>query len=65
MSHTEVLKDVPNAKVAEIKSSFEQEGASVIVKDQGNGLSTLVATFPDPPVSETAKAALALGAKFA
>lgn len=64
MPHIEVLTDVPDAKVAEIKASFEGEGASVDVVKQGNGLSKLFATFPDPPTSVTAKAAQALGAKI-
>ena len=55
MAHVETMKDVPSAKVAAIKSSYEQEGATVIVVDQGGGLSTLVAIFPDNPTSNTAK----------
>ena len=58
MARVEVLKDVPNANVAEIKASFEDEGATVIVTAQGNDLSTLVAIFPDEPASDTAKTVL-------
>jgi hypothetical protein len=63
MSHIEMIKDVPNAKVAEVKASYQNEGAtSVLVCDQGGGLSTVVATFPDPPASDTAQKAAAQGA---
>lgn len=61
MAHVETLKDVPSANVAAIKTSYEQEGATVIVVDQGGGLSTLVAIFPDDPTSGTAKTVLSQG----
>ena len=61
MAHIETLKDVPSAKVEAIKSSYEQEGATVIVVDQGGGLSTLVAIFPDEPTSDTAKNVMSQG----
>lgn len=61
MAHVETLKDVPNAKVPAIQTSYEGEGATVIVVDQGSGLSTLVAIFPDDPTSGTAQTVLSQG----
>ena len=63
MSHSEVLKDVPNSKVAEVTAVANAGGATVIVVDQGHELSTIIATFPDPPPSDAAQAAMAHGAK--
>ena len=55
MPRVEVMNDVPNERVAEVKASFEGEGASVEVRPQPGGVaSTLVATFPDPPPAPTA-----------
>ena len=62
MSHTEVLKDVPNGKIGEVTIVAQAGGGKVIVIDQGDGRSTIVATFPDPPPSDAAQAAMAHGA---
>ena len=58
MAHIEMLKDVPDGKVAELKKSYEEEGATVVVFSQGGGKSTIIATFPDAPKSETAQTAV-------
>ena len=63
MSHVEIMKDVPNAKVAQLVADFKAEGAlSVSVIPQGGGLSTIMTTWADAPLSEAAKSAVAVGA---
>jgi hypothetical protein len=61
MAHVETMKNVSNEEAERLKPIYEQEGATVIVVDQGGGLSTIIAIFPDEPTSATAKAALAQG----
>ncbi|WP_431264997.1 chitosanase [Roseateles chitinivorans] len=46
MAHIERITDVPSSEVDEIRSSFEQRGATVQVIAQGNDLFTLEATYP-------------------
>jgi hypothetical protein len=47
MARKEETKTVPNAQVKQVKKDFEDAGATVVVTDNGDGTSTLVATFPD------------------
>ena len=43
----EVVKDVPDAKVAQVKAEFEAAGATVTTTKQPDGLWTVTATFDD------------------
>ena len=47
MASREETKRVPNDQVQKVKKDFEDAGATVVVTDNGDGTSTLVATFPD------------------
>ena len=63
MTHVEIIKDVPNAKVPQLVADYKAEGAlSVNVIPQGRGLSTIMTTWADTPLSESAKTVVALGA---
>lgn len=63
MTHVEIMKDVPDAKVAQLVADYKAEGAlSVSVIPQGGGLSTIMTTWADAPLSESAKTVVALGA---
>ena len=46
----EVVKDVPDAKVAQVKAEFEAAGATVTTTRQPDGLWTVTATFDDDPI---------------
>ena len=47
MPRNETTKVVPNDKVQQVKEDFESEGATVVVTDNKDGTSTVVATFPN------------------
>ena len=47
MSRKEVIPDVANDRVKKVKAQFESEGATVTVKDNGDGTSKVTAVFPD------------------
>jgi hypothetical protein len=47
MGRTETIPDVPNADLERVKRQFEAAGATVVVSDNDDGTSTLVATFPN------------------
>ncbi len=43
----ETAKNVPNAEVPPLKAIWEAEGATVTVKDNGDGTSDVTATWPN------------------
>ncbi len=47
MGRVVVIKDVPKDKKDEVKKTQEDGGATVKVTDQGNGLYTIEATYPN------------------
>jgi hypothetical protein len=48
MAHQEVLRHVPTARVPEAMQGFKDAGATTVTKeDEGAGMWTVTATFPD------------------
>jgi hypothetical protein len=43
--HTQT--DVPKGEVPRVVAGFKAEGATVVTKEQTDGLFTVIATFPD------------------
>jgi energy-coupling factor transporter ATP-binding protein EcfA2 len=46
MAFQRTLHHVPDAMLAQVVADFESEGAIVVTIPEGNGKSTVVATFP-------------------
>ena len=56
MSHQDVIKHVPDAKVGQVVQDFKDDGAPAVEKtDEGNGLWTVTATFPDGSLTSPPK----------
>ena len=47
MSHTEIVKNVPDDEVPQVKTDYESQGATVTVTSNGDKTSNVTATFPD------------------
>lgn len=47
MPRQETIDRVPDSEVARVKAQFEADGATVVVTDNNDGTSTVVATFSD------------------
>jgi len=63
MSHVETIAHVPDTDVTLIVAQCKAEGAeTVTVIPEGGGLSTIVVTWPDVPLSKPAATAAASGA---
>jgi hypothetical protein len=59
MARQETISNVPNSQVSRVKAEFEEVGATVVVTNNGDGTSTLVATFPDDASAARAHASTA------
>lgn len=47
MSRQRTAENVPDSQVPALRAVWEAEGATVVVKDNGNGTSNVTGTWPD------------------
>lgn len=59
MSRQRTAQDVPDAEVPALKAIWESEGATVTVKDNGDGTSDVTGVWPDASSDANVNAAAA------